>query len=168
MHILSVSLIVAVAATTISVPGLTAQSATPPSAKLIGSCSSGLSGGGRDCRLDHRLLIDLRRQGPGAPPELDEVVSMGALIAEAFRLTPEQATAADSTVYAILDVKRDAGGEYTIVESIGGSSATRPRNCDARSTGRLNDLAFGAFLAASTSQLVRCTRQSRPQVGTIR
>jgi hypothetical protein len=151
---------VALAAIIISTPGLSAQS--PPG--LIATCSSGLSGGGPNCPLDRRLLIDVRRHGEGAPPELYGVVQLGASAAELFQLTPEQATTADSTLYAILDVTRDASGQYSIEKSISGSRATGSRSCSGSATGKLDDLTFGAYLATVTTQLVRCAKHAWSQI----
>lgn len=159
------SAVVAFAAIIIPAPGLSAQSPTSPPPKLMGTCSSGLSGGGPKCSLDHRMLIDVRRQGAGAPTELDQVVHIGASGAEAFRLTPDQATTADSTLFAVIDVNRDASGQYRIAESISGSLVTHPDNCRGFSTGKLDDLAFGAYLATVTTRLVRCAQHAHSRSG---
>jgi hypothetical protein len=157
--------VVAFAAMIISAAGLSAQSPTPPPSKLTGSCSSGLSGGGSNCPLDHRVLIDVRRQGAGAPPELEQVVHIGASGAEVFSLTPDQATTADSTLFAVIRVNRDASGQYRIEESISGSLVTHPNNCRGCSTGTLDDLAFGAYLATVTTRLVRCAQHAHSRSG---
>jgi hypothetical protein len=157
--------VVAIAAMIIPGPGLSAQSPTPPPPKSTGSCSSGLSGGGPDCPLDRRMLIDVRRQGAGAPRELDEVVRIGASGAEVFPLTPDRATTTDSTVFAVIDVNRDSSGQYRIEESISGSLVTHPDNCRGFSTGKLDDLAFGAYLATITTRLVRCAQHAHSRSG---
>jgi hypothetical protein len=161
----SLAAAVVLAATTISAPWISAQSTTAIPPKPIATCSSGLSGGGPNCPLDRRLLIDVRRHGEGAPPELYEVVDMGASAAGVFRITPEQATTGDSALYAIVDVTRDASGQYTIEESIAGSLLTGRSSCRGSSTGKLDDLAFGAYLATVTARLVRCAKRDRPQIG---
>ena len=153
------------AATTISAPWLMAQSTTQSPPKLIGTCSSGLSGGGPSCQLDRRLLMDVRRHGEGAPPELYEVVEMGASAAGVFRLAPEQATKVDSSLYAVLDVTRDVSGQYRIEESIAGSLSTDRSSCRGSSTGKLDDLAFGAYLATVTTRLARCAKRGRSEIG---
>ena len=157
---------VALGAGIIFTPALSAQSTTSPSAKPIGSCSSGLSGGGPGCRPERRLLIDIRRHGEGAPTELRDVVAMGASAAGIFSLNSDQATAADSTLYAVIDVRRAASGQYRIEQSITGSVVATRNNCSASSTGKLGDLAFGAYLATATAQLVRCAQHARSQIGT--
>jgi hypothetical protein len=151
---------VALAAIIISAPGLSAQSAP----RLIATCSSGLSGGGPKCPLDRRLLIDVRRHGEGAPWELYEVVHLGASAADVFQLTPDQATTVDSTLYAILDVTRDTSGQYRIENSITGSRPRGSNSCSGSSTGKLDDLAFGAYLATATTQLARCAKHARSQI----
>jgi hypothetical protein len=160
----SLVLTVALAAIIVSAPELSAQSATQSPPRVTATCSSGFSGGGPKCPLARRLLIDVRRHGEGAPPELYGVVHLGASTAELFQLTPEQATPADSTLYAILDVTRDASGEYSIEESIAGSRSTGSSSCRRSSTGKLDDLTFGAYLANVTTQLARCAKHARSQI----
>ena len=156
---------VVLAAITSPAPWLMAQSTTKSPPELIGTCSSGLSGGGPSCQLDRRLLIDVRRHGEGAPPELYEVVEMGASAAGVFPLTPERATKVDSSLSAVVDVTRDASGQYSIEESIAGSLSTDRNSCRGSSTGKLGDLAFGAYLATVTTRLARCAKRGRSQIG---
>jgi hypothetical protein len=146
--------------------GLEAQTTAPPTARLIGSCSSGLPGGGPECPLDRRLLIDLRRRGVGAPQELEVAVSMGANVGGAFRLAPQQSTPADSAIYAILVVDRDSSGAYRVEHSITGSRSGTSGNCSGAGNGYLSDLGFGAFLAVTTTQLVQCAQNARARLRT--
>jgi hypothetical protein len=51
--------------------------AQQPASRSSGpGCSSALVGGGPQCDVSSRLVIDLQRTGDGAPPELIEVVSL--------------------------------------------------------------------------------------------
>jgi hypothetical protein len=151
----------AFAATTIISAGLSAQSPPPPPPHLIATCATGLSGGGPGCPLDRRLLIEVRRHGAGAPGQVEQAVHEGASIAEVFRLSPDQATAADSTLYAIIDVQRDSAGQYRIEQSISGSLAKHTQNCQSYLTGSADDLTFGAFMAVVSAHLARCAHQAR-------
>jgi hypothetical protein len=153
--------ILAFAATIAISVGLSAQTLPPPPPHVFATCATGLSGGGPGCPLDRRLLIDVTRHGAGAPGQVEQAVSEGASIAEVFRLSPDQATAADSTLYAIIDVQRDAAGQYRIETSLGGSLAKHSQNCSGYSTGSADDLTFGAFLAAESANLARCAHQAR-------
>jgi hypothetical protein len=153
--------ILALAAMTLVSAGLSAQSPAPPPPHLIATCASGLSGGGPGCPLDRRLLIEVRRHGAGAPSQVEQAVHEGASIAEVFRLSPDQAMAADSTLYAILDVQRDAAGQYRIEQSISGSLVKDPQTCRNYSTGSADDLTFGAYVAAVSANLARCAHHAR-------
>ena len=140
---------------------LTAQAPSHEySVTLGGVCGSGLRGGGPECPPDRRLLIDLRRRGDGAPLELREVVAIGATQGGAFRLTPDQATFADSVLYAIIDVDRDASGNHRIETRAIGSGTTLP-DCAGVSTGRGSAMTFGAILATTTAQLAQCAQRTR-------
>ena len=153
--------ILAFAAMIIVSAGLSAQSPAPPPPHTIATCATGLSGGGPGCPVDRRLLIEVRRHGAGAPSQVEQAVAEGASAAQVFRLSPGQATAADSTLYAIIDVERDAAGQYRIEQSISGSLVKHPENCRGYSTGSGDDLTFGAFLAVVSAQLARCAHQAR-------
>jgi hypothetical protein len=143
---------------------LEGQSTSPPPATRTWSCSSGLPGGGPECAPERRLLIDLRRRGAGAPPELESVISMGATAAGIFRLTPDQATTADSAIYAILDVERDSTGAYRIEHRVASSRLKTSGGCGGSGTGSLGDLAFGAFLAGVTNHVVQCAATARERL----
>jgi hypothetical protein len=158
--------IVVGAAVIMSAAALGAQQPTPPTSKSISSCSSGRPGGGPDCAVDRRLLIDVRLRGAGAPEELGMVVSIGANSGGAFRLTPNQATSADSAVYGVIVVERDSSGEYRIEQSLQGSRVTNSRNCSGYGTGSGDDLQFGAFLAIESAQLARCAQSFRERIRT--
>jgi hypothetical protein len=128
----------------------------------ISSCSRGLSGGGPDCALDRRLLIDLRLHGKGATPDIATVVDIGASAGGVFALTPAYSTTADSVAFAIVDVTRDTVGTYRIDARMTGLFVTSANDCHNVSTGRLPDLAFGARLGLATAQFVRCAQNNRP------
>ncbi len=138
-------------------PRVDAQST---SAQSIGRCSGGLRGGGPDCPPDHRLLIVVRLNGAAAPASLLSIVALAASAGGAFALMPANATSADSAVYAVLDLTRDASGNYRIAESTAGSRAQQPDYCEAEMTGGADDLAFGALLALETEKLVRCAHRA--------
>jgi hypothetical protein len=160
--------ILAFVATIIISAGSSAQSPTPPPPHLIATCGTGLPGGGPGCPLDRRLLIDVRRHGAGAPSQVEQAVRQGASSAEVFPLSPDQATTADSTLYAIIDVQRDAAGQYRIEKSIGGSLVKHSQNCGGYSTGSADDLTFGAFLAVESANLARCAHQARLSIATAK
>jgi len=140
------------------------QSTSPPTARQTSFCTSGLAGGGPECAPERRLLIDVRRHGTVAPQELEQAVDIGTNGAGLFRLTPGQATTTDSAIYAILNVDRDSSGAYRMETSIAGLRSGNSRNCEGHSTGSLPDLQFGAYLAVTTSQLVRCAEAMRAQL----
>jgi len=143
---------------------LEGQSTSPSTPRQTSFCASGLAGGGPECAPERRLLIDVRRHGTGAAQELEGAVDLASNGAGLFRLTPEQATATDSLIYAVLDVDRDSSGAYRIETSIAGLRSKNSRNCEGHSTGSLPDLTFGAYLAVTTSQLVRCAEATRAQL----
>src|SRR5437868_2251977 len=87
----------------------------------ISTCSSGLRGGGPECAADHRLLVVVRLNGAAAPASLLSIIALASSAGGAFALTPANATPADSAVYAVLDLTRDAAGNYRIAESTAGS-----------------------------------------------
>lgn len=149
------------AAVMMSAAVLDAQQTAPPATKPISSCTSGKPGGGPDCALDRRLLIDVRRHGAGAPEELGAVVELGAYSGGAFRLTPDNATSADSAIYVVLVVERDSSGEYRIERSLRDSRFPDSRNCSGYGTGSADDLQFGAILAVEAAHLVRCAQHAR-------
>jgi len=160
--------ILAFAATIVISPSLSAQSPAPPPPHSRATCATGLSGGGPGCPLDRRLLIEVRRHGAGAPAPVEQAVHEGASIAGVFRLSPDQATAADSTLYAIIDVQRDAAGQYRIEQSIAGSRVAHPQNCRGYSTGsNSDDLTFGSFLAVVSANLARCAHQARLSIAKV-
>ena len=140
---------------------LGAQSTNRPTASRTSFCATGLVGGGPECAPDRRLLIDVRWHGTGATQEVERAVDLASSAAGFFRLTPQQALTTDSSIYAILDVDRDSSGAYRIETSIAGLHSRNSRNCEGHSTGILPDLEFGAYLAMTTSQLVRCAEGMR-------
>jgi len=99
--------------------------------------------------------------GAEPSPELMSVIDMGSITGGAFALTPSNATAADSAIYAVMNVTRDADGNYRIEQSIAGATVRSPDNCRASGTGVANDMGFGAFLALQTMKLVRCVQHAR-------
>lgn len=142
---------------------LGAQQTTTPAARSISSCTSGKPGGGPDCALDRRLLIDVRTHGTDAS-NLYGVIALSASSGGAFRLTPDQATSADSAVYSVIDVQRESSGAFRIEVSLQGSRFPGTRNCSGYETGSADDLDFGAILAIKTAQLVRCAQNARERV----
>ena len=142
-------------------PALLAQSNVPNPPRSISSCSSGLRGGGPNCALGRRLLIVVMLNGAEAPAELTQIVGMGAVAGGAFARTPSNATAADSAVYGVLELSRDAEGNYRVEQSTRGSMVRSPDNCRGFSTGRADDMSFGAQLALETQKLVRCVQSAR-------
>ena len=86
---------------------------------------------------------------------------MAASAGGAFALNPTNATAADSLLYAVMAVRRDAKGNYRFDQSIAGSRVRSPNNCRGYSTGSADDMGFGAQLALETQKLVRCVQEAR-------
>lgn len=126
-----------------------------------GTCSGGLRGGGPDCQSDRRLLVVVTLNGSAPSPLIQSIIGMAAGAGGAFALTPQNATASDSSVYAVLNVSRDASGNYRIDESLAGSGVKAADNCRGYSTGGSDDMGFGAFLALRTEALVRCAQNAR-------
>jgi hypothetical protein len=135
--------------------------ANSPSATSVSTCSSGLRGGGPDCAPDRRLLVAVTMNGAEPPPEVLTVVGMAAGLGGAYALTPTNATLADSTIYAVMSISRDSQRNYRIDQGMMGSKVRSPDNCRGYSTGRLDDMAFGAYLALETQKLVRCVQAAR-------
>ena len=140
---------------------LIAQSKSPNPPRRISSCASNLRGGGPNCAPDRRLLIVVTLNGAEAPPEILQIVGMGSMAAGAFALTPSNATPTDSAVFAVMDVSRDAQGNYRLDQRIAGSMVKSPDNCRAFSTGGADDMGFGAHLALESWKLVRCVQSAR-------
>jgi hypothetical protein len=86
---------------------------------------------------------------------------MGAMAGGAFALTPDNATEADSAIYAVLNVRLDAEGNYRVDQSLAGSRVKSPDNCRGYSTGVGDDMSFGAHLALEAQKLVRCVQGAR-------
>lgn len=135
--------------------------ASSPSARSISTCSSGLRGGGPDCAPDRRLLVVVTMNGTEASPDVLTVVGMAASSGGAFGLTPTNATPADSTIYAVMSIRRDSQRNYRIDRSMMGSKVRSPDNCRGYSTATLDDMSFGAYLALETQKLVRCVQAAR-------
>jgi hypothetical protein len=138
-----------------------AQSNAPTSARAVSTCSSGLRGGGANCAPERRLLIVVTLNGAEAPARIRNVVDAGASAGGAFALDSRDATARDSAAYGVIDVKRDAQGNYRVDQRATGSLFKSRDNCRGSSTGRLDDMGFGAYLALQTQQFVRCVQNSR-------
>ena len=138
-----------------------AQSNAPPPPRSISRCASNLRGGGPDCAPDRRLLIVVTLNGADAPPQILQIVGMGAIAAGAFALSPDNATPTDSAIYAITAVTRDAEGNYRVEQRMAGSKVKSPDNCGGFSTGALDDMSFGAHLALESWRLVRCVQNAR-------
>src|SRR5690242_7001231 len=139
--------------------GAQTPAGNPP--RSISRCTSGLSGGGPDCAPDRRLLIAVTMNGAAASGEVVSIVALAASAAGVFALTPENATAADSAMYGVLNFTRDAQGNYRIDQSIAGSKVRSPDNCRGSSTGASDDMGFGAYLALEVHALVRCVQNAR-------
>jgi hypothetical protein len=140
---------------------IVAQSNAPSSPRPASTCSSGLRGGGPDCAPSRRLLIVVRLNGAEAPVAMLQIASMGASAGGAFALDSRNATTADSALYAVIDLRRDAQGNYRVERSTAGSMVKPGDNCRGVSTGRLDDMGFGAYLALETQKLVRCVQNGR-------
>jgi hypothetical protein len=140
---------------------LAAQSTAPSSPRPISSCSSGLRGGGPDCAPSGRLLIVVRLNGAEAPVAMLEIAAMGTSSGGAFALNSRNATTADSALYGVIDLTRDSQGNYRIEQSTAGSMVKPGDDCRSVSTGRLDDMGFGAYLALATQKLVRCVQNER-------
>ena len=140
---------------------LPAQASSPSAPRSISTCSSGLRGGGPDCAPDRRLLVVVTMNGTEASPEVLTIVAMAASSGGAFALTPTNATPADSTIYAVMSLRRDSRGNSRLDQSMMGSNVRSPDNCRGYSTGRGDDMSFGAYLALETQKLVRCVQKAR-------
>ena len=140
---------------------LVAQSTAASPPRSISSCSSGLRGGGPKCALDRRLLVDVTMNGSEPSPEISTILAMASSAGGAFALTPSNATSADSALYAVMKVTRNADGNYRIDQRIAGSKVRSPDNCRGYSTGSADDMGFGAHLALETQKLVRCVQHAR-------
>jgi len=132
---------------------------SPP--RSISRCSSGLPGGGPECATDRCLLIVVTMNGAEASPAMLGVIGMASSSSGAFALSPGNATSADSAVYAVMNVTRDAQGNYRIDRSIAGSTIKSSGNCRGSATGSADDMGFGAYLALETQKLVRCAQRAR-------
>ena len=93
---------------------LSAQSAPPSAVHGTSTCSSGLRGGGPNCLPTRRLLIVVTVNGSAPSPQIQSLIGLAASAGGAFALTPKNATASDSSVYAVLNVTRDGNGNYRI------------------------------------------------------
>ena len=140
---------------------LLAQTDSRSAPRPISSCSSGLRGGGPDCAPDRRLLVAVTVNGSEPSPVILMIVSTAASASGAFALNPSNATEADSAVYAVMSVRRDAQGNYRLDQSIAGAKVKSPDNCRGYSTGTADDMSFGATLALETQKLVRCVQRAR-------
>jgi hypothetical protein len=89
------------------------------------------------------------------------IIGLGSSAGGAFALTPGNATSADSTLYAVLNVTRDGQRNYRIDEKMAGSKAKSPDTCRGYTTGSADDVSFGALLALETQKLVRCVLHVR-------
>ena len=145
----------------IAASDLLAQANAPSTPRSISKCSSGLQGGGPDCAPDRRLLVAVTMNGTEPSPVVLTIVAMAASASGAFALTPTNATTADSSIYAVMTLKRDAEGNYRLDQSMAGSRVKSPDNCRGYSTGRADDMGFGAQLALETQKLVRCVQGAR-------
>jgi hypothetical protein len=145
----------------IGASSLLAQSKSPSAPKSTSSCSSGLRGGGPECAPDRRLLVAVTVNGAEPSPGVLSIVAMAASAGGAFALNPTNATAADSLLYAVMAVRRDAKGNYRFDQSVAGSRVRSPNNCRGYSTGSADDMGFGAQLALETQKLVRCVQEAR-------
>lgn len=145
----------------IATSSLLAQAKPPDAPRSISRCSSGLRGGGPQCALDRRLLIAVTLNGTEPSPQIRTIIAMAASAAGAFALDQTNATTADSAIYAVMAVRRDAEGNYRLDQSIAGSSVREPDNCRGYSTGRADEMGFGAYLALETEKLVRCVQRAR-------
>jgi hypothetical protein len=139
---------------------LGAQSTASSAPRSVSRCSSGLRGGGPECAQGRRLLIVVTMNGSEPSPGLLTIVSMASSAGGVFALTPSNATSADSAVYAVMNVTRDAAN-YRIDQSIAGAKVRSPDNCRGYSTGSSDDMAFGAQLPLETQKLVRCVQYAR-------
>ena len=140
---------------------LLAQASSPSTPISISTCSSGLRGGGPDCAPDRRLLVAVTMNGTEPSSDILSVVGMAASSGGAYALTPTDATAGDSTTYAVISISRDSERNYRIDRSMTGTKVMSPDGCRGYSTGRLNDMGFGAYLALETQKLVRCVQAAR-------
>ncbi len=140
---------------------LMAQSNSPSAPRGISRCSSGLRGGGPDCLPDRRLLVAVTMNGNQPSPATRGIIGMAASAGGAFALDESNATPADSAIYAVMNVKRDAEGNYRFDESIAGSKVKATEGCRGYSTGSNDDMGFGAYLALEIQKLVRCVQQVR-------
>jgi hypothetical protein len=140
---------------------LLAQASSPSAPRSISKCSSGLRGGGPDCAPDRRLLVAVTMNGTEPSAEVLTIVGMAASSSGAFALTSTNATPTDSTIYAVMSIRRDSQGNYRLDRSMMGSKVTSPDNCRGYSTGTGDDMGFGAYLALETQKLVRCVQAAR-------
>jgi hypothetical protein len=144
---------------------LLAQTNSPSAPRSISRCSSGLRGGGPECAPDRRLLIALTMNDSDPPPVMLTIVAVASNASGAFALDRTNATTADSAIYAVLTVQRDLEGNYRFDRSMAGSKLRATDNCRGYSTGRADEMGFGAFLALETQQLVRCVQRARGAPG---
>ena len=140
---------------------LLAQANSPSQPRSISKCSSGLRGGGPDCAADRRLLVAVTLNGSEPSPEVLFVVAIAASASGAFALDPSDATKVDSAVYAVMTIRRDSQGNYTLDRSVAGAKVKSPDTCRGSSSGRADDMGFGAYLALQTQKLVRCVQSAR-------
>jgi hypothetical protein len=99
--------------------------------------------------------------GSEPSPALRSIIGMGSIAGGVFALTPNNATAADSAFFAVMNLTRDAAGNYRIDRSIAGAKVRTPDNCRGYSTGSADDMGFGAYLALETQKIVRCVQNAR-------
>jgi hypothetical protein len=89
------------------------------------------------------------------------IVATASSASGAFALNSTNATTADSAIYPVMAVKRDAEGNYRLNQGMSGSKLKARDNCSSYSTGRADDMEFGAQLALETQKLVRCVQHAR-------
>ncbi len=137
---------------------------TPAAAVSI--CEIGQVGGGPACPFERRLVIDVRLRGNGVRDRGQVLLAVGLAGAQVgITVLPlDRAAAADSALYAVLEVARDTAGGYRFVTFLAGPRAPRPPAvdvCRSSAAGTLGDITFGAYLAGEVVQLTRCTQARR-------
>jgi hypothetical protein len=109
--------------------------------------------------IDVRTPAGLREQRGGYLA----VVAAGVAAAGAHFVALERASVADSAIYGVLDIERDAGA-YRIALRLVGRSAPPGGRCASQATGGAPDLLFGAILATEVAEFARCARSGSPAV----